>query len=125
MAEESNKDQYIICSKCKRKYINDEEHIKQDFGYKRSEERYKTCVRCRARNKINCKTYYDKHKEERIEYLKKYREEHKEQAKEYDKQYREKNADRLKIKMKCPNCDSEICKNKFLRHQRTNKCKTY
>ena len=125
MTEESNKDKYIICSKCKGKYINDEEHISKDFGYTRLEERYKTCVKCRARNKTNCKKYQDKHKEELKEHNKQYREEHKEQAKEYDKQYREKNADRLKIKIKCPNCDSEICKNKILRHQRTKKCQAH
>ena len=92
MSEESKKDQYIICSKCKCKYINDEEHIKQYFGYKRSEERYKTCVRCRARHNINNKKYRDKHKEE----IKRYYEEHKEELKEYQKQYREKNSDKLK-----------------------------
>ena len=63
MAEENNKDQYISCSNCKCKYINDEEHIKRDFGYTILEERYKTCVKCRARNKTDCKRYYDKHKE--------------------------------------------------------------
>ena len=60
MAEESKNDKYIICSKCRSKYINDEEHITKDFGYTRLEERYKTCVRCRARNKINYKTYSEK-----------------------------------------------------------------
>ena len=53
MAEESKHDKYIICSKCKSKYINDEEHISNDFGYTRLEERYKTCVRCREKNKVN------------------------------------------------------------------------
>ena len=47
MAGESKQKQYITCSKCKCKYINDEEHIKNDFGYTRLEERYKTCVKCR------------------------------------------------------------------------------
>ena len=92
MTEEYNNDKYIICSKCRSKYINDEEHIANDFGYTRLEMRYKTCVRCRARNTINTKTYYDKHQEE----LKQYREEHKEEANKYYKQYRETNADRLK-----------------------------
>ena len=49
MAEESKTDKYIICSKCKSKYINDEEHISKYFGYTRLEERYKTCVRCRSK----------------------------------------------------------------------------
>ena len=34
-------DKYIICSKCKSKYMNDEEHMSKDFGYTRLEERYK------------------------------------------------------------------------------------
>ena len=125
MAEESNKYQYIICSNCRCKYINDEEHIKRDFGYTRLEERYKTCVKCRVRNKTDCKKYRDNHKEERKEYSKQYQDKHKEELKEYNKQYREKNADRLKIKVRCPSCDSEVCKSKLLRHQRTNKCKTH
>ena len=43
MAEESKDDKYIRCSKCRSKYINDEEHISKDFGYTRLEERCKTC----------------------------------------------------------------------------------
>ena len=132
MTEENNKDQYVICSNCRCKNINDEEHINKDLGYTRLEERYKTCVKCRAKHKIKCKTYYDNHKEELKEYSKKYREEHKEQAKEYDKQYRDKNADRLKeydrvrnLKVKCPNCDSEVCGTYLSRHQKTNKCKSH
>ena len=132
MAEESNKDQYIICSRCRCKYINDEEHISKDFGYTRLEERYKTCVKCRARNKTDYKKYYDKYKEA----SKTYYEEHKEYFKEYDKQYRERNADRLKeydrlrdqirnLKVKCPNCDSEVCGTYLSRHQRSKKCKAH
>jgi hypothetical protein len=132
MTEENNKDRYIICSNCKCKYINDEEHISKDFGYTRLEERYKTCVKCRARGKIEGKKYYDKHKEELNEYCRKYREEHK----EYDKQYRERNADRLKeydrvrdqirnLKVKCPNCDIEVCGKYLSRHQKTKKCQAH
>ena len=63
MEEYSKNDKYIICSKCKCKYINDEEHISTDFGYKRLEERYMTCKKCRARSTISDKNYYDHHKE--------------------------------------------------------------
>ena len=73
MTEEPNKDKYIICSDCKGKYINDEEHISKDFGYTRLEDRYKTCVKCRASKKNRNKKYQENHKEE----LKQYREEHK------------------------------------------------
>ena len=62
MAEESNNDKYIRCSKCGSKHINDEDHISTDFGYTRLEERYKTCVKCRARGKNSHKKYYDSHR---------------------------------------------------------------
>ena len=51
MTEQSETDKYIKCSKCKCKYINDDEHIKDDFGYNRLNERFKTCVKCRSKNK--------------------------------------------------------------------------
>lgn len=63
MTEEDKNDKHIICSKCRSKYIHDEEHINKDFGYTRLEMREKTCVRCRARNKNKCKTYSEKHPE--------------------------------------------------------------
>ena len=129
MTEEGKNDKYIICSKCRSKYINDEEHIANDFGYTRLEMRYKTCVRCRARNKINMKTYHEKH----LEQIKARYESQKEEAKEYRKQYREKNADRVKeyerardqIKVNCPNCNCEVVKRKLNRHLQTQKCKSY
>ena len=129
MAEEGKNDKYIICSKCRSKYINDEEHIANDFGYTRLEMRYKTCVRCRARNTINYKTYHEKH----LEQIKVRYESQKEEAKEYRKQYREKNADMLKeyerardsIKVNCPNCNCEVVKRKLNRHLQSQKCKSY
>ena len=77
MAEESKNDKYSMCSKCRCKCINDEEHISKYFGYTRLEERYNTCVRCRVRGKVNNKTYYDKNTDELKEYSNNYREEHK------------------------------------------------
>ena len=67
MTEENNHDKYIVRSNCKCKYINDEEHMSTDFGYTRLEERYKTCVKCRAKKKVHRKTYYEKHKNKRIQ----------------------------------------------------------
>ena len=121
MTEEGKNDNYIICSKCRSKYINDEEHIANDFGYTRLEERYKTCVRCRGRNKVNCKTYADNHKEEIKEYSKKHREEHLEES----KQYRENNIDRLreydrarsKVKTVYEICGKEVGKQYLSKHQ--------
>ena len=65
MTEEGKNTKYIICSDCRFKYINDEEHINKDFGYTILEMRYKTCVKCRAHIKNNDKTYHETHKEER------------------------------------------------------------
>ena len=92
MTEEDKNDKYIICSGCRSKYINDEEHINTDFGYTILEMIYKTCVKCRARKQIKSKVYHETHPEKTKEHY----ETHKEEAKEYDKQYREKNVDRLK-----------------------------
>ena len=125
--EEDKTDKYIMCSKCRSKYINDEEHINKDVGYTRLEMRYKTCVRCRARNKINCKTYSEKHPGKAKEYY----EAHKEEAKEHNKQYREKNDDRLKeydrarsrLKVCCPHCDRETITRKMNSHLQSQKCK--
>ena len=72
MTEEDKNDKHIICSKCRSKYINDEKPINKDFGYTILEMRYKTCVRCRARNKINNKTYHEQHHAHKQE-LKQYR----------------------------------------------------
>ena len=47
ITEDHRIDKYIKCSRCKCKYINDNEHIKHGFGYNRLEERYTTCVKCR------------------------------------------------------------------------------
>ena len=49
MAEQSGSDKYIKCSRCKCKYINDDDNIKTDFGYNRLNVRFKTCVKCRTK----------------------------------------------------------------------------
>ena len=62
MAEQGGQqqpDKYIKCSTCKCKYINDNAHILNDFGYNRLDERYKTCVKCRARNKVYGDLHYE------------------------------------------------------------------
>ena len=53
MTEQREADKYIQCSKCRSKYINDDEHIKSDFGFNRLNKIFKTCVKCRSNNKIN------------------------------------------------------------------------
>ena len=49
MAEQSGSDKYIKCSRCKCKYINDDDSIKTDFGFNRLNVRFKTCVKCRTK----------------------------------------------------------------------------
>ena len=51
MIEQSEVDKYVKCYKCTCKYINDDEHIKEDFGYNRLNERFKTCSKCRDKHK--------------------------------------------------------------------------
>ena len=82
MEEEKNK--YINCSKCKLKYHNNEDNIKDDFGYNRLGERFKCCVKCRNR----AKKYTDKNREKVNEYSRNYREEHKEEQKKYKEKQR-------------------------------------
>ncbi len=52
MSEQVGHEQYIKCSGCKCKYINDDEHIKNDFGYNRLNVQYKCCVKCRNKKKL-------------------------------------------------------------------------
>ena len=47
MSEQIEAEKYIKCSKCRCKYLNDNEHIKTNFGYNRLHERFKCCVKCR------------------------------------------------------------------------------
>ena len=71
MAEPSEESKCIQCNKCCWKNINDDAHIKQDFGNNRLEERFKTCVKCREtrkniiseRMKEYHKQYFQEHKE--------------------------------------------------------------
>ena len=112
MSEENKNDKHTICSKCKCKYINDEEHISTDFGYTRLEERYKTCVKCRAKKIVHSKTYYEKHKEQMREHSKKYHEEPKEQIRE---------PHTPKVICKC--CGKEMNKQQLARHHKSKFCK--
>ena len=94
MTERSEADKYIKCSKCRCKYINDDEHIKKDFGYNRLEERFKTCVKCRTYSRQQNKEYRQEHQAEITEntrdYRKQYYQHNKEHHKELMKNYKEK-----------------------------------
>ena len=123
MTEETNKDKYIICSDCKCKYINDEEHISKDFGYTRLEEIYKTCVKCRARRKVNYDTYYEKYKE----YSKQYYENNKEDVIVAAKTFYENNKEHIQQrkteKITCNVCGCQVSRNNISIHQQSQKCK--
>ena len=58
MTEQNSNDKYIKCARCKKKYLNNDNDIKINFGYNRLKERYKTCIKCRTDN--NSKTHCEK-----------------------------------------------------------------
>ena len=93
MAEQNEIDKYIKCSKCRCKYINDDDHIKNDFGFNRLNERFKTCMKCRERGREQNKAYREAHKDEiaerKQEYNKQYFQEHKEYYSKKHKEYRD------------------------------------
>ena len=60
MTEQLELDKYVKCSKCKCKYINDDENIEKDFGYNRLKIKYKTCVKCRNKAIANGNNDYNR-----------------------------------------------------------------
>lgn len=42
---------YLKCPRCKCNFINDDEHIKIDFGYNRFNERFSSCAKCREKSR--------------------------------------------------------------------------
>ena len=58
MTEQNRNDKYIKCARCKKKFINNDNDIKTNFGYNRLNEKYKTCIKCRTDN--NSKTHCEK-----------------------------------------------------------------
>ena len=47
--DQTNMTEYISCSKCHMKFINDDEHSKREFGHNTLSTRYKQCVKCITR----------------------------------------------------------------------------
>ena len=101
--------EYIMCSQCKCKYLNNDEHIKTDFGYTRLNTRFKTCYKCRERRKPASEETKAKQKQ--------YNEEHKDTIVEY-KNHRTLNQ---KIII-CSKCGYEIKANGIYQHQKTIIC---
>ena len=112
---------YLFCSGCSMKYINDEEHIKQDFGYNRLNIRYKSCIQCQARYL----KYRESHKEERRDYSLIYYQDNKDIISENGRIYRDNNKDKEKEKTKCNVCGSIVSHHGMVRHLRTNKCQKF
>ena len=75
MTEQNATSKYIKCSQCRCNYLNEETHIKANFGYNRLNEQFKTCVKCKAN-----------------------RARRKEQIAEYGRAYREANRDSINEK---------------------------
>ena len=69
---ENNANNYIKCSRCHMKFINDDEHIKPDFGYNRLNVRYKQCVRCRTSRREHDQKYTQTNRDKIRESQKKY-----------------------------------------------------
>ena len=150
MTEQGMDNKYIKCSRCVRKIINDDDHIKNDFGYNRLEERFKTCVQCRdkKRNMDSYSLYKEYYKENRdaiLEQKKLYGENNKEQIKEWGQLYKLNHADKIKesqkktyekhkeailenqkkykVPIKCELCDAMVgCKYVLAKHQETKIC---
>ncbi len=89
-------DKYVNCSTCKSKYINDNAHILNDFGYNRLDERYKTCVKCRTRRKV----YDDLHYESIYERRQRYNNKNREKINAYNFG-----------KTECESCGHKVCRN--------------
>ncbi len=110
MAEQGGQqqtDKYIKCSTCKCKYINDNAHILNDFGYNRLDERYKCCMKCR-------------------EYKKTYNEINHETIYQNRQIYNKKNRDKINAynfgKIECESCGHKVCRNAIRQHERDKGC---
>ena len=102
MTEPNEADKYIKCSKCRCKYINDDEHIKRYFGYNSLEEIFKTFVKCRNIS------YEYSNSQKGVEARKK----------SYEKQGRTYNFEQLV----CATCGASVCRNRMRDHEQLKGC---
>ena len=98
------------------KFINDDEHIKIDFGYNRLNERYKQCVKCRSKKA----EYREAHRDELREKQKEYYEANKEKlinkTMDYNKVYHNEKVD-------CNVCGTIITRKTMFKHKDSTSCK--
>ena len=116
MAEQSEDNKYVKCSKCKCKYINNYEHIKSDFGYNRLGEQFKCCIKCRAINREYTRKWYEKNKDTISANQKQHYNEHREQILEYKRNYDKKTTI-------CDVCEKQVNLNHLTRHQKSHLCR--
>ena len=119
MTQNMNNQEYLNCSGCGKKFINDDDHIKNDFGYDRLNVRYKSCIQCRSRYAKHRET----HREERRESAKQYYTDNKDNILIKKNEYRNNNKDTINEKIKCNVCDSLVSRHGIARHHKTTKCK--
>ena len=85
-------EKYVYCGSCRVKYHNNEDSIKENFGYNRLNERFRSCIKCRKSRR----GYYDNNREEVLALR--------------------------KLWVDCEVCGSKVCRDGLPKHQRTNKC---
>ena len=88
MTQSNEKPQYLYCSGCSVKFINDDEHTKIDLGYNRLNDRFKSCVKCRDRyakclenNREDRRAFAQNYYKNNKEYILECREQHLEENK--------------------------------------------
>ena len=105
MTEQDSKELHIKCSRCKMKYLNNDEHIRKDFGYNRLNERYKTCVTCRDKRHAYLKT------EAGEASIQLYRNNHRDDINKYNF-----------TKITCATCGALVCRNAMRNHEKLRGC---
>ena len=108
MAEQDSKDKYIECSRRKMKQHNNDDRIKDHFGYNRLGEQLKTRTKFVEKRTKYYKDYYIEHIEYILESSKTYHQEHKEERHERWKEYYNLHKDELNKKVVCDNCGKEV-----------------
>ena len=102
--------------RCHMKFINDDEHIKNDFGYNRLNERYKQCVRCRTKRTEYREAHRDELREKQKEYYYEHKEELNKKKMEYDKVYHSE-------KIECSICGNTMTRKTMFKHRVSPSCK--
>ena len=119
MTEQGEDNEYINSSRRRTKHHNNDDRIKEHFGFTRLGERIKTCTK--SRDKGNAK----QQEPHRTEYNKRYYEEHKNHKNALNKEWRDKNKEYIAEKLECKLCGSFVSRDNMQRHTRTQKRKTF